>query len=327
MGWCRALGDGQIGEGRVPLFMQSNGGLIDGRLFEGKDAILSGPAGGIVGMARTAEEAGFDAVIGFDMGGTSTDVSLYAGRFERDNETIVAGARIRRADDANPHRRRRRRIDLPVRGWPLHRRAGVGGGGAGACLLPARRPADGHRLQCHARQGPAGHFPHLFGPDGAQPLDVAAVDGALRRTGRGGPAHNRPPRGWSRIAVANMANAIKAISVARGHDVARFTLACFGGAGGQHACLVADELGMDRVMIHPLAGVLSAFGMGLADRRVLREQTFGLSLIDAEMPVLGEAIAALSEQAEGAPRSQHIGDAPVRIEVQVHLRYAGTDSR
>jgi 5-oxoprolinase (ATP-hydrolysing) len=319
-GLRRALGDGQ-----APLFMQSNGGLIDGRLFEGKDAILSGPAGGIVGMARTAEEAGFDAVIGFDMGGTSTDVSLYAGRFERDNETIVAGARIR-APMMRIH-------TVAAGGGSICRfedgRFVVGPQSAGAVPGPAcyRRGGPLTVTDCNVMLGKVrpDYFPHLFGPGGDQPIDVAAVEARFAELG-GGLGARQAAEGMIAVAVASMANAIKAISVARGHDVARFTLACFGGAGGQHACLVADELGMERVMIHPLAGVLSAYGMGLADRRLLRERTLGLALSDQAMPALDQAIAALSGEAETALRSQHIGDAHVRCEAQVHLRYAGTDS-
>ena len=271
---------GALGEGQAPLFMQSSGGLIEGARLAGKDAILSGPAGGIVGMARTAEAAGFDHVIGFDMGGTSTDVSHYAGEYERDTETMIAGARLR---------------------VPMLRIHTVAAGGGSICRFENGRYRVGPESAgavpgpaCYRRGGPLtvtdcnvllgklqpGFFPPLFGPSGDQPLDADAVARRFAEMADevGAATGARPDvramaEGMIAIAVANMAHAIKRISVARGHDVTRYTLACFGGAGGQHACLVADALGMGRVMIHPHAGVLSAYGMGLADRSVLRERT------------------------------------------------------
>ena len=319
-----------LGGDHRPLFMQSNGGLIDGRLFQGKDALLSGPAGGIVGMARTAELAGFDHVIGFDMGGTSTDVSLYAGRYERRNDATIAGIRI-----SAPMMR----IDtVAAGGGSICRFDGgrflVGPESAGAIPGPAcyRRGGPLTVTDCNVLLGKIqpDHFPSLFGPGGDQPLDRAAVvqrfdallDEVERATGQ-----RLDPRaaaeGLIAIAVANMANAIKAISVARGHDVTRYVLACFGGAGGQHACLVADALGMEQVMIHPLAGVLSAYGMGLADRRVMRERTLALPL--AERDAFDTAVAALEKDARAALVAQDVEDDAIRIEVHAQLRYARAD--
>ncbi|RPH39849.1 MAG: 5-oxoprolinase, partial [Burkholderiales bacterium] len=258
-------------------FMQSNGGLTRADHFHGKDSILSGPAGGIVGMVRTTARAGFDRVIGFDMGGTSTDVSHYAGELERVFDTQVAGVRVR-APMLSIH-------TVAAGGGSVltydRGRFRVGPHSAGADPGPT----------CYRRGGPLtttdanvmlgriqpDYFPRLFGPQGNEPLDVAEVRQAFSTialqvaadTGR----DYRPEdvaEDFVRIAVDNMANAIKHISVERGYDVTEYTLCCFGGAGGQHACAVADALGMTRVFIHPLAGVLSAYGMGLADVRALR---------------------------------------------------------
>jgi len=315
------------------LFMQSNGGLVDGALFAGKDAILSGPAGGIVGMAQTATEAGIDHVIGFDMGGTSTDVSHYAGRYERDSETMVAGVRIR---------------------TPMMRIHTVAAGGGSICRF------DGAKLQvgpesagsspgpaCYRGGGPLtvtdcnlllgkiqpDYFPRLFGTNGDEPLGRAAaerlidevVSGIAAATGQSLTAE-AAAEGFIAIAVANMANAIKTISVARGHDVTRYTLACFGGAAGQHACLVADALGMGRVMIHPLAGVLSAYGMGLADRRVVREQTVSLPLDVEGATALDSAHERLAADATIALREQGMGDADILLSARASLRFLRSDN-
>ncbi len=315
------------------LFMMSNGGLTDGATFQGKDAILSGPAGGIVGMAQTARAAGITQLIGFDMGGTSTDVSHYAGQYERDSETMIAGARIRA---------------------PIMRIHTVAAGGGSICSFDGTRFSVGPQSAgalpgpaCYRRGGPLTvtdcnvmlgkiaphHFPAVFGPNGDQPLDAdvvrsrfeALVAEVALATGRG-LTPEQAAEGFIAIAVANMANAIKTISVQRGHDVTRYTLACFGGAGGQHACLVADALGMDKVMIHPLAGVLSAYGMGLADRREVRERTIGLSLASTTAPAeLDASIAAIGHGAEAALRAQGV-EGVIRREATVMLRLDGTDS-
>jgi 5-oxoprolinase (ATP-hydrolysing) len=306
--------------GQGALFMQSSGGLVDGAGFRGKDAILSGPAGGIVGMAATAREAGFEHVIGFDMGGTSTDVSHYAGTYERDTETLIAGARIRA---------------------PMLRIHTVAAGGGSICRFDGERLIVGPESAgavpgpaCYRRGGPLTvtdcnvmlgkvrpeFFPALFGPTGDAPLDAEAVAARFAAL----PLDPQvAAEGFVAVAVANMANAIRTISVARGHDVTRYTLACFGGAGGQHACLVADALAMDRVMIHPLAGVLSAYGMGLADRRVLREATSGSAF--ANYTEISAALDGLGEAAREALVAQGVTADNVRIERRVHLRRGQTD--
>ncbi len=314
-------------------FMQSSGGLIEAGRFQGKDAILSGPAGGIVGAARTASLAGFEHVIGFDMGGTSTDVALYAGQFERAFETEVAGVRMRAPMMA---------INTVAAGGGsiLHfdgSRLRVGPDSAGANPGPA----------CYRRGGPLAvtdanvcvgkiqpaHFPTIFGPDGDQPLDAEVVRArfaALARDIAAATGQSRDPRdiaeGYLRIAVANMANAIKQVSVQKGHDVGRFTLACFGGAGGQHACLVADELGMETVFIHPFAGVLSAYGMGLADQSVLREQALEIVLEAEALPTIHAEAARLAEAASRNLQAQGADPAAIHLRQVLHLRSQGTDS-
>lgn len=306
-------------------FMQSSGALTDAAAFQGKDAILSGPAGGIVGMARTAAQAGYDRIIGFDMGGTSTDVSHYAGRYERTGDTMVAGVRVR-APMLEIH-------TVAAGGGSICRfdgaRLRVGPESAGAVPGPAcyRRGGPLTVTDCNVLLGKIvpEHFPALFGPDGNQPIDadiVAKKFAALSYEIAGATGTQMSPRaiaeGFLRIAVENMASAIKQISIARGHDVTRYTLACFGGAGGQHACLVADALGMERVMIHPLAGVLSAYGMGLADTGALRQRT----LSDGDD--LDAVLAALEAEARDALTAQGAG-ANV-IERRAALRYNGSDT-
>ena len=309
------------------LFMQSNGGLTDAALFQGRDAILSGPAGGIVGMVRTGEAAGFDRLIGFDMGGTSTDVSHYAGLYERSFETEVAGVRMR-APMMDIH-------TVAAGGGSIctfrDGRFQVGPESAGADPGPAsyRRGGPLTVTDCNVFLGKLSpdHFPHVFGPDGNEPLDLAATQrgfAALTQeinatTGQSlGP--EQVAEGFLKIAVDNMANAIKKISVERGHDLGDYTLQCFGGAGGQHACLVADALGMTRVLIHPFAGVLSAYGMGLADIRALREAQADCPLSNLAP---AEVIAArLQAEAEAEVAAQ--GLANIRILTRAHLRYTGS---
>ena len=299
------------------LFMQSSGGLVAGARLRGKDALLSGPAGGIVGMARTAERAGFDRVIGFDMGGTSTDVSLHAGRLARVGEVTVGGIPV--SAPALP-------IDtVAAGGGSICRYEGgrfaVGPESAGAVPGPAcyRRGGPLTVTDCNLVLGKLQprHFPAVFGFDGDQPLDAQAaaarLDAVIAEAG-GGLTRAAAAEGLVAIAVANMARAIKAISVARGHDPADYTLSCFGGAGGQHACLVADALGMTQVFVHPLAGVLSAYGMGLAEQRAVREATVALPLGDAG---LADAMAALAADAQAV-----LGAAAARIELTAQLRHA-----
>lgn len=319
---------GQLGGAGQALFMQSSGGLIDGARFHGKDAILSGPAGGIVGMARTAEASGADKVIGFDMGGTSTDVSHYAGHYERDSETRVAGVRIR---------------------TPMLRIHTVAAGGGSICRFDAGRLVVGPESAgavpgpaCYRRGGPLtvtdcnvmlgklipAHFPSLFGPNGDEPIDRAVVaekfavlaDQIAAETGQRMQLEVIA-EGFVRIAVANMAQAIRQISVARGHDVTSHALACFGGAGGQHACLVADALGIETVLIHPLAGVLSAYGMGLASESAVREASLGLPLAAGVEAAVEALRARLSEEAE-----TQLGRPPSRIAASLFIRLQASEN-
>ncbi|WP_420797719.1 hydantoinase B/oxoprolinase family protein [Ectothiorhodospira variabilis] len=315
------------------MFMKSDGGLTDARWFEGKDAILSGPAGGIVGCVRTAMMAGFEQIIGFDMGGTSTDVAHYNGEFERSFETVIGGVRMR---------------------VPMMRIHTVAAGG-GSCL-----GFDGSRYRvgpesagadpgpaCYRRGGPLtvtdcnvmlgrlqpAFFPRVFGPGGDEPLDADVTREAFRELAErihGDTGDARSPEevaeGYLRIAVENMANAIKQISVQRGHDITGYTLNCFGGAGGQHACRVAEALGMARVLVHPFAGVLSAYGMGLADLTTLRE-------LAVDAPLQADTLKRLAprlEWAEGEGREELLAQgAPadgLRAVHKLQLRYEGTDT-
>ena len=318
----------------VPLqFMQSSGGLTDARRFHGKDSILSGPAGGIVGMARTSALAGFDRVIGFDMGGTSTDVSHFAGEFEREFETQVAGVRMR-APMMSIH------TVAAGGGSILHfdgARLRVGPDSAGANPGPAsyRRGGPLAITDCNVMLGKIqpDYFPRVFGPNASEALDADVVRTrfAEMAQGIGGESGRRMTpeaiaEGFIDIAIGNMANAIKKISVARGHDVTAYTLSTFGGAGGQHACLVADALGMSRVFVHPLAGVLSAYGMGLADQTVLRERAIEATLADPLLASLDAEVALLEQVALDELLAQGVQTARIRTVRRAHLRYAGTDS-
>ncbi|MES3020371.1 MAG: hydantoinase B/oxoprolinase family protein [Pseudomonadota bacterium] len=314
-------------------FMQSNGGLTDAHAFQGKDSILSGPAGGIVGMVRASELAGFERVIGFDMGGTSTDVSHYSGEFERVFETQVAGVRMR-APMMSIH------TVAAGGGSILHfdgSRYRVGPDSAGANPGPAsyRRGGPLAVTDCNVMLGkiqPA-HFPPLFGPAANEALDLAvvrerfeALAAQIGASTGSTPTPEQVAEGFIQIAVGNMANAIKQISVQRGHDVTEYTLTSFGGAGGQHACLVADALGMKSVFIHALAGVLSAYGMGLADQSAMREAAVEVRLADIDQHTLVARLAVLGETVTQELVGQ--GVAPERITLlrRVHLRYEGTDS-
>jgi 5-oxoprolinase (ATP-hydrolysing) len=324
---------GELGDARL-MFMQSNGGLTDARLFQGKDSILSGPAGGIVGAVVTATMGGFDKIITFDMGGTSTDVAHYDGEYERAFETLVAGVRMR-APMMRIH-------TVAAGGGSIlyfdGARYRVGPESAGANPGPAcyRRGGPLAVTDCNVMLGkiqPA-HFPKVFGPGADQPLDgevVHAKFAALameiaRATGQAEPKPEEVAEGFLRIAVENMANAIKKISVQRGYDVTEYTLNCFGGAGGQHACLVADALGMTRVFLHPFAGVLSAYGMGLADVRAMRERHIEAPFEAAAVPALEAAFVELEAEARREILDQGIAAANVSLQRKVHLRYEGTDS-
>jgi len=314
-------------------FMQSNGGLADARAFQGKDSILSGPAGGIVGMARVSAAAGFDRVIGFDMGGTSTDVSHFAGELEREFDTLVAGVRVR----------------APMLG--IHTVAAGGGSilhfdGARLRVGPDSAGADPGPA-CYRRGGPLtvtdanlmlgriqpDFFPAVFGPRGDQPLDALVVrerfaELAARIAAGTGRAMTpeEVAQGFVDIAVANMANAIKKISVQRGYDITRYTLTTFGGAGGQHACEVADALAMPRVLAHPLAGVLSAYGMGLAGQAAMRERSVEHRFDDAGLAGARGVLDELEEAARAELAAQGEAEGSVRMRRLLHLRYEGTDT-
>jgi 5-oxoprolinase (ATP-hydrolysing) len=322
----------ETGDTRL-MFMQSNGGLTDAHLFQGKDAILSGPAGGIVGAAQTATRAGFDKIIGFDMGGTSTDVAHYDGAYERAFETLVAGVRMRA---------------------PMMQIHTVAAGGGSICVFDGARYRVGPDSAganpgpaCYRRGGPLtvtdcnvmlgklqpDFFPRVFGPDQNEPLDAEVVTqkfAALADEIADATGDDRTSvevaEGFLKIAVENMANAIKKISVQRGYDVTEYTLCCFGGAGGQHACLVADALGMTRVFIHPFAGVLSAYGMGLADIRAMREESVEARLGEDIMESLAGTLDRLAADAESEVLAQGVEPERVTIYRRAHLKYEGTDT-
>ena len=317
------------------LFMQSNGGLTDAALFRGKDAVLSGPAGGVVGMVRTAAMSGFSRLIGFDMGGTSTDVTHYNGEYERSFDTLVAGVRLR-APMMHIH------TVAAGGGSVLHYADGryqVGPDSAGANPGPA----------CYRRNGPLTvtdanvllgriqpeYFPAVFGPHGDQPLDMACVQerfaALAKRIAQATHAETLKSEtvaeGFLQIAVANMANAIKKISVQRGYDVTTYTLQCFGGAGGQHACQVADALGMQRIFLHPLAGVLSAYGMGLADIRALRQAQIERELSDpAIMQAIDAIVNRLAVEVCAEVERQGVGIKNIALVCTLSLRSKGTDT-
>ncbi|MFI5570116.1 hydantoinase B/oxoprolinase family protein [Streptomyces sp. NPDC051740] len=315
------------------MFMQSNGGLTEAGQFRGKDAVLSGPAGGIVGMARMSQLAGFDRVIGFDMGGTSTDVSHFAGEYERVFTTQIAGVRLR-APMLDIH------TVAAGGGSVLHfdgSRYRVGPDSAGADPGPA----------CYRRGGPLtvtdanvmlgrvqpAHFPTVFGPDGDQPLDAALVRDRftdLTREIHEQTGDDRTPEqvaeGYLRVAVANIAGAVKRISVQKGHDITRYALTTFGGAGGQHACMVADSLGIRTVLVPPMAGVLSALGIGLADITAMREQSVEAPLEPASMPGVRKTADDLEAAARAELLAEDVPEERVEVTRRAQLRYDGTDT-
>jgi 5-oxoprolinase (ATP-hydrolysing) len=315
------------------MFMQSNGGLVDAHRFQGKDAILSGPAGGVVGAVKTSLLAGCDRIVGFDMGGTSTDVTHYAGAYERAFDTEVAGVRVR-APIMKIH-------TVAAGGGSIiafdGQRFRVGPESAGANPGPA----------CYRRGGPLAVtdanlmvgkilpelFPAVFGPTADRPLDRAVVEAAFAALAQEVEAATGVRRsaeelahGCLAIANDNMANAIKQISVQRGYDVTRYALCCFGGAGGQHACQVADLLGIRQIVVHPLASVLSAYGIGLADIRTLRQQAVEAPLEPGLVPALRRALARLEEEAREELAAQRVAPGMVETLARAHLRYAGTDT-
>jgi 5-oxoprolinase (ATP-hydrolysing) len=315
----------QLGDGIDPQFMKSSGGLASAAAFHGRDAILSGPAGGIVGMVGSAAPLGKTRLIGFDMGGTSTDVSHYAGRLERDNETVVAGTRIR-APMLRIH-------TVAAGGGSICRWDGarllVGPESAGANPGPAAYGRGGPLTvtDCNVLLGKIqpGHFPKLFGPNGDQPLDraVVAEKFAAMAAEVGGITPEALAEGLLAIAVQQMANAIKRITIARGHDVTQgYSLVGFGGAAGQHVCLVADALGVDEILLHPLAGVLSAYGMGLAKPSAIRERTLALTLDEDCAATLAAAETDLAEQA----RAELAEGAETTRETLLFVRLADSDN-
>ncbi|HYQ19323.1 MAG TPA: hydantoinase B/oxoprolinase family protein [Xanthobacteraceae bacterium] len=316
--------------GDIPrlMFMMSSGGLTAAELFQGKDAILSGPAAGVVGMAESGREAGFTHLIGFDMGGTSTDVSHFDGEYERAFETEVAGVRMR-APMMLIH------TVAAGGGSILHfdgARFRVGPDSAGANPGP----------KCYRRGGPLAvtdanvmvgklipdFFPRIFGAQQNLPLDADAVRAAFAQLAReigDGRSAEDVADGFIRIAVENMANAIKKISLQRGYDVTRYALNCFGGAGGQHACLVADALGMTKVLIHPFSSLLSAYGMGLADIRATRQQAVEETFGDAVLASIATVAGRLGEEARSEVIGQGVAPEAVTVHARAHIRYAGTD--
>jgi 5-oxoprolinase (ATP-hydrolysing) len=330
----RPEGEGAGHDARAAIrlqFMQSSGGLTDAHLFQGKDAILSGPAGGVVGAVEVSRAAGFDRIIGFDMGGTSTDVTHFAGEFERAFVTEIAGVRLRA---------------------PMMRIHTVAAGGGSICTFDGARFRVGPE-SAGANPGPASYrrggpltvtdcnvmvgkldpdlFPRVFGPQGDAPLDAdivrakfAALAAEIAAKTGSARSSEEVADGFLRIAVENMANAIKHISVQRGYDVTEYTLCCFGGAAGQHACLVADGLGMTRVLIHPLAGVLSAYGMGLADIRALRQQAVEARLSDEALAEIETILDALEKAAVQEVAKQGIARSDCRR--TLHVKYEGTDT-
>src|SRR6476659_2371614 len=310
------------------MFMMSSGGLTAAELFQGKDAILSGPAGGVVGMAETGRQAGLHRLIGFDMGGTSTDVSHFDGEYERAFETEVAGVRMR-APMMLIH------TVAAGGGSILHfdgARFRVGPDSAGANPGP----------KCYRRDGPLAvtdanvmvgklipdFFPKILGASRNLPLDAHAVRNAFTDLAQqvGDRKAEEVADGFIKIAVENMANAIKKISVQRGYDVTRYALNCFGGAGGQHACLVADALGMTRVLIHPFSSLLSAYGMGLADIRTTRQQAIEENFGAKSLAALKRHGARLGKDAKAEVAGQGVPAGSIKVIVRAHIRYAGTDT-
>ena len=311
------------------LFMASSGGLKSAEMFRGRDAILSGPAGGVVGMAETAQHAGFDKVIGFDMGGTSTDVSHFAGEYERTFETQVAGVRLT---------------------VPMLRIHTVAAGGGSILTYDGARFRVGPQSagaspgpKCYRAGGPLtvtdanlmvgkldpAFFPKIFGPGRDEPLDsdgVRAGFADLAQQVGNGRSPEEVADGFIRIAVENMANAIKKISVERGYDVTEYALNCFGSAGGQHACLIADTLGIEAVLIHPLSGLLSAYGMGLAHIRASRERSIEAPLNADTMRKIENLAFDLGSETTEELLDEGVEHDDIAIQTFVHLRYEGTDT-
>ena len=311
------------------LFMQSSGGLTDSKKFRGRDAILSGPAGGIVGATHTAKIAGFDKIIGFDMGGTSTDVSHFAGEYEKAYETEVAGVRMR-VPMMHIH-------TVAAGGGSIlaydGNRFRVGPDSAGAnpgpvCYRRGGRLAVTDINVCLGKVQPK-YFPKIFGPEQNEPLDKEAAINAFADVAKQ-IGDNRPPEkvaeGFLDIAIEHMAQAIKKISVSRGYNLKEYVLNCFGGAGGQHACLVAERLGMNKIFLHPLSGVLSAYGMGLADTSAERQKVIEDELHESLMPQLERDVASLIEENLKDLSEQGLEECNTEHKSWALLRYKGTDT-
>jgi len=323
---------GKSGDPVNLMFMQSNGGLVDAEQFQGKDSILSGPAGGIVGAVQTSAQAGFEKIITFDMGGTSTDVAHYDGEYERQFDTEIAGVRVRSPMMA---------IHTVAAGGSSvvffdGSRTRVGPDSAGANPGPAcyRRGGLLTITDCNVLLGKLNprFFPAVFGPEGNLPLDGDRVRGEFQSLAQEIQKATGEPRtpeevatGFIAIAIENMANAIKKISLQRGYDVSGYTLCCFGGAGGQHACQLADTLGIRQIVIHPYAGVLSAYGMGLADIRIMREQTIEQELTDGLVVELQDSVIPQLVEEAKADLSEQPYDQENLI-VKLHLKYEGSDT-
>jgi 5-oxoprolinase (ATP-hydrolysing) len=312
------------------MFMQSNGGLTEARQFQGKDSILSGPAGGVIGAVKASEKAGFNQIIGFDMGGTSTDVSHYAGEYERSFETEIAGVRLR-APMMSIH-------TIAAGGGSLVQFDGeryrVGPESAGANPGPAAYGKGGPLTvtDCNVRVGKLQpeFFPKVFGEKANEPLNINIVQekfAQLTQEIGDGRRGEQVAAGFLAIAVDKMANAIKKISLQRGYDVSQYTLCCFGAAGGQHACLIADALSIKQILIHPYAGVLSAYGIGLADLRVLRDKAVEAQLTDELIPELERGLTQLVAEGTAELEGQEVGNLePLTVFRRVRLKYQGTDS-
>ncbi|MDJ0568993.1 MAG: hydantoinase/oxoprolinase family protein [Pleurocapsa sp. MO_192.B19] len=310
------------------MFMQSNGGLIDAHLFQGKDSILSGPAGGVVGAVKTCALAGFNKIIGFDMGGTSTDVSHYAGEYERSLETEVAGVRLR-SPMMSIH-------TVAAGGGSIlnfdgsRYRVGPESAGANPGAAAYGRGGELTVTDCNVMVGKIQpeFFPKVFGINANEPLDRAIVKQkfqALANRIQDGKTPEQVASGFIAIAVDNMANAIKKISLQKGYDVTEYTLCCFGSAGGQHACLIADILGIKRIFIHPYAGVLSAYGMGLADIRIMKQKSIEAELKPELLLNLPQAFQELIMLAKAELLQQQIDARHTTILPKVYLKYSGTD--
>jgi 5-oxoprolinase (ATP-hydrolysing) len=314
-------------------FMKSDGGLTDARLFQGKDSILSGPAGGIVGAVKTAMAAGFDKIIGFDMGGTSTDVSHFNGEYERTFETEITGVRLRAPMMAIN--------TIAAGGGSILRFDGsryrVGPQSAGAHPGPTcyRNGGSLTVTDCNVLVGKIQpeYFPQVFGAEGNLPLDgsvvhqqFAELTAAINETTEDTLTSEQVAAGFLAIAIDKMAKAIAKISVQRGYDPTDYVLCCFGGAGGQHACLIAEALGMSQIFIHPMAGVLSAYGIGAADLRILKDRAIELPLTDQTHANLSQIFDLLSSDSRAKIAAQGINDERIQVLCTAHLRYEGTDS-